>query len=373
MNNRSTNWNLLLLSLVLFAGCGKKTEEAKPAQSGTPVTVAQCESRTLELIEESVGTLESFTDPVISAEVPGKVREIKAVAGAEIKEGQMLAVLDAEDVSLSRKAAQAEVQRVGILINNQNKNLERLKQLREKNFISQSALDDAVAQSNALRNQVLAAQAQLALAEHNVSKTQVLSPVDGRVEKQIAVRGQYVKVGDPLFQVVALNKLRVRLPFPENFSGKLQRGMTVRVSSSSDSQSLTGKIVEIRPIAETNNRAFDVFVTLTNPGTWQPGASVVGKVVLGEHLNAVVVPERSVVFRPAGKVVYVVKGDKVEQRLVQVGIEQSGVVEILSGLQAGETVVADGSGFLTDQASITVKNKDKPTGTGAASAVSANQ
>jgi RND family efflux transporter MFP subunit len=169
--------------------------------------------------------------------------------------------------------------------------------------------------------------------------------------------------------VVALNKLRVRLPFPENLSAQLQRGMLVRVSSSADDLVLAGKIEEIRPMAGVGNRAFDVFVTLDNPGVWKPGASVVGKVVLGEHQNAVVVPEQSVVIRPAGKVVYVVKGDKVEQRLVQVGIEQNGEIEILSGLQANETVVVDGAGFLTDKAIVAVKSKDKPAV--AASAVSA--
>lgn len=124
-------------------------------------------------------------------------------------------------------------------------------------------------------------------------------------------------------------------------------------------------------MAGAGNRAFDVFVTLDNPGVWKPGASVVGKVVLGEHPNAVVVPEGSVVIRPAGKVVYVVKGDKVEQRLVQVGVEQNGAVEILSGLQANETVVVDGAGFLTDQAPVVVKTKNSPTAPSAASAVTA--
>lgn len=365
------NWNLLLLSLVFVAGCGKKAEVSKPVQQGTPVSVVKSELRTVELLEESVGTLESFADPMISAEVAGKVLEIRAVAGAEIKVGQVLAVLDAQDVSLSRQSAQAEVRRVETLSNNQTKNLERLKQLREQNFISQSVLDDAVAQASALQNQMASAKAQLALAERNVGKTQILSPVAGRVEKQIAVRGQYVKVGDLLFQVVALNKLRVRLPFPENLSAQLSRGMTVRVSSSADMLTLTGKIVEIRPMAGSGNRAFDVFVTLENPGVWKPGASVVGKVVLGEHPNAVVVPEGSVVIRPAGKVVYVVKGDKVEQRLVQVGVEQNGVVEILSGLQANETVVVDGAGFLTDQAPVVVKTKNSPAAPSAASAVTA--
>jgi len=369
----SKNWNLLLLSCVFMLGCSKKVDESKATRPATPVTVAQSETHAVELLEESVGTLESFDDPIVSAEIPAKVLEIHAVAGGAIKKGQLLAVLDAQDVNLSRKAAQAELHRVGILINNQTKSLMRLEQLRAQNFISQAALDDAVAQSKTLRNQVRAAQAQLALADRMVSKTQVYSPVSGRVESQIAVPGQYVKVGDPMFKVVALNKLRVRLPFPEKFSAQLQRGMTVKVSGPADHLVLTGDIVEIRPMAETNNRSFDVFVTLDNPGDWKPGSSVIAKVVLGEHLNAVVVPEKSVVFRPAGKVVYVVKGDMVEQRIVQVGVEQNGMLEILNGLQANETVVVDGAGFLTDKTKVAVRNIGKPVVVNATSAVMATQ
>ncbi len=343
---------LALLSLLVLAACSK--EEKKVAPSATPVTVAQAQVRTVELLEETVGSLESLADPMVAAEVAGKVVEIQAVAGSEVSKGQVLAVLDARDVSLSRVAAQAEARRVEAVSSNQSKNLERLKQLREKNFISQAALDDAVAQTSGTHDQLAAARAQLGLAERNVSKTTVVSPVDGRVEKQIAVQGQYVKVGDPLFQVVALKRLRARLPFPENLAGHIQRGMKVQISSPGEDVPLSGKIEEIRPMAGGNNRSFDVFVTVKNPGAWKPGATVNGTVMLGVHPDAVVIPEESVVLRPAGQVVYVVQGDKVAQRVVQVGVKQNNMAEILDGLKVGETVAVDGAGFLTDQASVAV-------------------
>ncbi len=356
---------LALLSLLVLAACAKKEDAnkegaSKSGSSGTPVTVARAESRTVELLEETVGSMESLADPVIAAEVPGKVLEIRAVVGNEVKAGQVLAVMDGRDVTLSRQAAQAEARRAETLSGNQGRNLERLKQLREKNFISQAALDDATAQSRSSREQLASARAQLGLAERNANKATVLSPISGRVETQIVVQGQYVKVGDPMFQVVALKKLRARLPFPETLSGRLQRGMKVLISSPGEETQLSGKIEEIRPMAGGNNRSFDVFVTFNNPGTWKPGATVSATVVLGEHQNAVVVPEESVVLRPAGQVVYVVQGDKVEQRLVQVGIIQQGMAEILGGLKLDETVAVDGAGFLTDQAPVIVSKIIQP-------------
>lgn len=349
-------------SLLFLTACGKKAEEKNAGIPAIPVTVAQSELRKMELLEESVGTLESLADPVVSAELAGRVVEVRAAAGSEVKAGQVLAVLDARDAGLSRQAAQAEARRLGNLSANQSRNLERLKKLREQNFISQAALDDAIAQNAATQNQLSAARAQLGLAERNVGKTNVLSPVDGRVEKQIAIRGQFLKLGDPMFQVVSLNKLRARLPFPENLSGKVQRGMEVRINSAGEEATLVGKIAEIRPMTGANNRAFDAFVMFDNPGDWRPGATVTAAVVLEEHKDAVSVPEQSVILRPAGKVVYVVQDGKALQRVVQVGISQNGWTEITNGLQSGEAVVVDGAGFLTDRAAVTVANAQAGTG-----------
>jgi len=344
---------IVLLSVLLLAACGKKAEEKKIAAAATPVTVAQATVHTIELLEDSVGSLESLADPQISAEVQGRVLQVLVVAGSEVKAGQVLAVMDAQDVTLTRQAAQAESGRVAALSANQGTSLERMKQLRAKNFISQAALDDAVAQDSAVQQQLLATRAQLALAERNVGKTRILSPVDGRVEKQIVSPGQFVKVGDPLFQLVTTKKLRARLPFPEDRASVIKPGMVVRLSSSATADKLAGKIDEIRPMVGSS-RAFDAFVSINNPGTWKPGATVSGSVVLGVHHDAVMVPDLSVVLRPAGDVVYVVQGDKVAQRVVQVGAKQNGMVEILGGLNKGESVVVDGASFLTDQALVTV-------------------
>ncbi|MBI4809667.1 MAG: efflux RND transporter periplasmic adaptor subunit [Nitrosomonadales bacterium] len=351
-----------LLPLLLLAACDKKGEEKKAETPGVPVTVAQSELRKMALLEESVGVLESLADPVVSAEVAGRVAEVRAVAGSEVKAGQVLAVLDGRDAGLSRQAAQAEAGRVGSLSANQTRNLERLKQLRAQNFISQAALDDAIAQNAATENQLSGARAQLGLAERNVGKTNVVAPVDGRVEKQIAVTGQYVKVGDPMFQVVSLKRLRARLPFPETMSGKIRRGMPVLVSVAGSDVPLGGTIGEIRPMAGLNNRSFDAYAIFDNPGAWRPGATVNATVVLEEHTDAVTVPELSVVLRPAGEVVYVVENGKAQQRVVRVGINQDGRVEILDGLQANETAVVDGAGFLTDGAKVTVAASQPPAG-----------
>ena len=115
----------------------------------------------------------------------------------------------------------------------------------------------------------------------------------------------------------------------------------------------------------TSNRAFEAIVEVQNPGDWKPGASVNASVVVAEHPNAVVVPEPSLVLRPVGKVVYVIRNGKAVQRIVTIGERSGGNVEITSGLAAGETVAVDGAGFLTDKTDVKVQHAepaDKVTG-----------
>ena len=156
------------------------------------------------------------------------------------------------------------------------------------------------------------------------------------------------------------NEVRPVRPTPS-----IKVGQMVRLSTpTAPDASVTGKIEQVRPMVGGSSRAFDAIVAVKNPGGWKPGASVNGAVMLEEHAQAVAVPEVSVVLRPAGKVVYVIENGKAVQRIVTTGVRQDGLVEILSGVSAGETVAVDGAGFLTDKAAVAVQaeKSKKPEG-----------
>ena len=136
--------------------------------------------------------------------------------------------------------------------------------------------------------------------------------------------------------------------------------MKALLSSPADpDKPVEGRVKEIRPTIGSSNRSSDAVIEITNPGNWKPGASVNGAVVIAEHPDAVVVPETSVVLRPAGTVVYVIKDQHAAQVIVQTGVKQAGLVEILSGLKAGETVALDGAGYLSNKAAVAVRGDKK--------------
>jgi RND family efflux transporter MFP subunit len=335
--------------------CGKSDEKTEKAPAPTLVSTATAQTARLEIREEAVGTLEGLIDPTVAAEVAARVLKVPVHPGQSVKTGDVVVLLDSTDFALQRKEAQAEVARIQALLANQGKMVERNQKLVNKNFISQNALDDITTQQSALNEQLTGARARLASIDHVAAKTRVVAPLDGVVEKQMVSAGDFVKIGDPLIQIISKQKLRAHLPFPENIAAKLQPGLKVRLSSPTSPDEVIATIRELKPLIGINNRAVDIVADVTDQPGWQPGASVNGVVILGEHAEAVVVPEQSVVLRPAGEVVYLIKNDVAEQRVVKTGLRQNGQVEIVQGLSAGEQVAVDGAAFLTDKTKVGVQ------------------
>ncbi|WP_334107828.1 efflux RND transporter periplasmic adaptor subunit [Methylobacillus sp.] len=352
---RSGIFTLLVTLSLLSVACGKKEESARPA-SLPLVSVTTVETARLEIREQSIGTLEGIMDPTVAAEVPARVLKILARPGQVVKAGEVIALLDPQDYTLQQREAESEIARLEALLVNQQRTVERNQKLVEKNFISQNALDDLETQRIALKRQLEGARSRLASISHNAGKARLLAPIDGKVEKQIVSPGDYVKVGDPILQIISNKRLRAHLPFPEHLGTKLKPGLKVRLKTPTSDQEAEGILREFKPVIGSNNRAIDVLVDVVDQPGWQAGASVTGDIILGEYPAALVVPEQSIVLRPAGEVVYVIKDDTAQQHLVKTGMYQDGRIQILEGLEAGETIAVDGAAFLTDQARVQVQS-----------------
>ena len=177
------------------------------------------------------------------------------------------------------------------------------------------------------------------------------------VEKQIVSTGDFVKVGDPVLQIISKQKLRVHLPLPESIAAKIHAGIKVRLTTPTSSNEVLSTIRELKPLISETSRAVDVIADVNDQAGWQPGASVKGEIILGEHPDAVLIPEQCLVLRPAGEVVYVIKDGIALQRVIKSGIRQDGKIEIIEGLAAGEVVAKDGAAFLTDKAKVKIEAK----------------
>ncbi len=358
---------LACLILGLLNACGQKAEEKKTVPPPALITVTQAIKGDFEVVLETLGTLEVLADPKIGAEVAGRVTQVLARTGTRVKAGDLMAVIDAGDVALQNKADEAEARRIEALAKQQEKHAERQQTLMDKGFLSKNAGEDVAAQRAALAAQHEAARARADNSRRSAGKMQVRAPIDGIVEVQIVSPGDYVKVGDPLFNLVSPKKLRAHLPFAESVGPRLKLGQEVRlVSPLAPGKVFASRIKDIRPGIVEGSRTLDVLADLDNDGSLRGGGTVNAAVIVSAKAEALTVPEQSIVLRPAGKVVYVIaEADgqkKAQQKPVKVGAKRGGRIEILEGLAGGETIALDGAGFLTNGAAVAIKEPAKTGG-----------
>ena len=361
----------LLVVALLAAGCGNEAETAKRPAGPPPAMVSALvvQARDLEVVENVVGSLENVIDPSLGAEVAGRVVRVHAFTGKKVKRGELLAEIDSQDFEIQSRGDAAEIARLQSLMTHSERVVERQQKLVSQGFISQNAVDDAVAQRNALRESITAAGARAEQTRRSLGKTRVVTPIDGEVEVQIVAAGDYVKIGDPLFKLVGTQRLHAHLPLPETAGQRIRQGLKVRLSApSAPGKFIDAKIDEIRPTVGAQNRALNAIVKFDNDGTFRGGGSVSAAIVMAVREKALTVPEQSVVLRPAGKVVYVL-GEKdgrlvAQQRDVETGVRQDGFYEIVKGLAPGDRIAVDGAGFLTNNAVVALPKPRPEAGKG---------
>jgi len=312
------------------------------------VTTTTAKQARVEQTEWAVGVIETRSSVQVAAEVAGQVREVLVDEGQGVTQGAVLAVLDSAEYRIDEATEQAEVRRLEAVLRQQQREVERANELYAERLIAQDQVDSTQSELDALREQLAGARARVSDSQRRLDETLLRAPVRSEVAQRYVDVGDFVQIGTIVFDLVDIENLRVRLPFPEYRAPELSRGQTVRLkSAAAGDEMVEASITDIRPGVDTASRSVTVIVDFQNPGAWRPGASARAELVLGVRENSMLLPQVAVVRRPAGDVVYVLSGDSVEERLVQRGERQGRMVEVLSGLNGGEQIVVDGAGFLT--------------------------
>jgi RND family efflux transporter MFP subunit len=352
-----TGLALALLVAVLVHACGGDSGETDSAVAAREVLISThvTEIKDLPVWLESVGQVHSQSAPTLAAEVSGRITAVLADTGDRIEVGQLLAETDTSTLLLQQQAAQAAVERLLVHVANGEKRVERLQTLSDRNLSSQTQLDDAREQLEAYRADHRAAVAQLAIVEDSLTKSRVVAPVSGVIQRRLIATGDFVSRGQPLFEITRPERLQAWLPYPETVALSIRIGQTAKIHSPlTPGTAVSGVIGELQPTVGSGSRAVMAIVNLEEPGELRPGATITGQVLVETRSRAVLVPNISLVRRPAGQIVYVIDGDRAQARLVETGHTQGDLVEIVSGLAGGETVATDGAAFLTDGAQVKI-------------------
>ncbi len=362
ISRRFAGIGLLMTTSLLLYACGGD-EIVPPGQSESTATdraisvhVARAETREILVELKSVGKLVSRNSPSLAAEIDARVVEVLVEEGDAVKTDQALILLDTTKTELARREAMADIQRLKVSIANEQRRVKRYRDLKTRDMMSQERLDDAEAQLAVSQASLQAAEVRLAIAEDRLRRAQLVSPFDGVVETRHVSVGDFAKVGTPLVTITDIHSLRALLPFPETVGAQLKKGQEVFIESAvAPGRIVKANINQIRPEVGVMNKALIIIADVINPGYWRPEATIEARVVVDRRAGAIIVPRLSVVSRPVGKVVYLLDSGRARQQVVETGEILDGWVEIRTGLNAGDTVVAEGAHYLSDGAAVVVQ------------------
>lgn len=314
----------------------------QPAASGPAggrppsVEVAKVEVARLTDDTQAVGSLRSRRGVVLRPEVSGRITQLNFTDGQRVKQGQVL-------VQFDDQLPQAQVQQALAELSIAQANQKRNQELVSQNFISQRSLDESAANLQVAR-------AKLSLAQATAARLKIIAPFDGIAGIRLVNVGDYLKDGADIVNIEDIDAIFVDFRLPERFQAKVKRGQTAVLDMDAlPGRKFSAKIQAIDPLIDANGRSVGVRGCLDNrQSQLRPGMFARVNTVFGVRENAKVIPEEAIVPQ-GGKqfVIKLVKSDdsktQTSQRVeVKLGLRSPGKVEVLEGLEIGDTVVVAG-------------------------------
>lgn len=326
------NWKILAMA-VLLSGLATSVR----AEVGTTV---QAEYRLVDVLYSTEAVVEAVKQSTVSAQVMGRVVELKVDVGDRVKAGQVIARIDEREARQQVAASAAQVAQASANLENARLNLERSQRLLQSNFVSQAAVDRAQAEYKAAEAQLRAAQAGSEQAAISRGYTTVLAPYSGVVAARLVEVGEMASPGKPLITTFDPADMRVIAEVPQERIPELRAAPKVSVEIPSLNRWLEVKSFVILPSADPRTHTTRVRLTLPpDQAGLYPGVYARANFAIGQA-RKMVVPMSAIVRRSEISGVYVVdaKGNA-SFRQVRLGEPAGdGLVEILAGVSAGERV-----------------------------------
>lgn len=334
---------IVWLSFTLLLGaCEKAPEPISPPKPALVAIVGETENADAMIL---VGEVKSRYESNQSFRISGKIIERKVEVGSLVKKGQFLVRLDASDTRLSAVAAQADVNAAETSYMLAKAEVERQRQLVNKKFISQSALDKYEAELKTAAARVNQAKAQAAISGNQARYASLLADRDGVVTKIQAEPGQVVEPGAMIAQIVDLKQIEVLVAVPESRMAGLKAGDDVTVKLWADQKkTYVGKIREIAPEASSATRAFDVRVSINNADeTIKLGMTAGVRFAKNNEEKQLVIPTAALTQMNGKTIVWVIDNNNIANpREVVTGQFTEYGTPIITGLKPNEVIAIAG-------------------------------
>ena len=388
---------LATLAVSGVAGCSKAQPTSVLGDASHPAlvhfyTVAE---ETARRRIQAVGSLYALEESTLSSEVEGRVDDVLADVGDNVREGQPLVRLDPKELQfeverqrgiVTQVRAQlgigpsdpppsdpkriASVQRAEADLFDADQKYKRAQEMFRDKLISQQQLDEAASRFQStqatytvalqevdrLKALLVSSEASEKLAEKKLNDSTIRAPYPGSIKTRNIHPGEYLRVQSPVMVLVRTDRLRARLAVPERWAGWVKDGVTVDLHVEAfPGQTFQGKISRINPAVSQDSRTFETEALLANSdGKLKPGFFVQASIPSEKEEKTIFLPESAVNYRYGVYKVFLLNGNHVSERQIrpagQTEDERGRRFEVAEGLKPGDRVAVSVSGELHDGA-----------------------
>ncbi len=392
------------LSVVFSIGCQGSRSKTGNAGDASPTSVRVRKALRVKRPATVLasGSVEARETSNVAFQVPGKVARVLVEEGAAVRKGQLLAELDATDYQYALQAATGQVgvaeaaslkaqhgaraqelERARIGFNRAEDEYRRMKQLYDAKALAPNDFHKVEAAYLAAREQyseaqegarredkaaarsaVEQAQAGALVAHKRLVDTRLLAPISGMIARRIVNPGETVGAGMPVFTIVDLNPVKVRVGVPETDIARVKAGQTAstQIPAMAD-RSFEGRVEQVGVAAEPASRTYTVKILTPNPNyILRAGMIAEAQIRTDVTVHALTLPGEAILRDPQGATlvyVYFPERKRVYARRVQAGTVEGREVEITSGLKGDELVVVAGQQLVREGALVEAVEEGK--------------
>jgi RND family efflux transporter MFP subunit len=359
---------VISLFLVVWSSCRpqKKQEVKDEKLSAAPVKIFRVLRQKISEKLFYTGTLEAWQRVIITPDIGGKIAHIYVNEGDRVSQGQVLAEMDIEAMKLQLKQAEAGLAVAQASCKDAQRNKERMDRLFKENAVSSQQYEQVQLSLEAAEAQLQQAQASVNLARHSLDVSIMKAPFSGIIASKNAEVGDVINpmmgsfsATSRVLTLVDFSRIKIKVGISSTDIPRVKKGQAaiLRVPAL-PGQEFRGTVDVVNLAADPMTKKFGIEVVVDNPDLLlRPGTF--GELVLevSTHEGALVVPQKAILDNNH---VFIAQGGKAVRRDVTLGLQNTTLVEVTSGLAEGDQVIAEGNFGLEDGAAIEITSEVLP-------------
>lgn len=364
---RSTHFLILFYFLALTSCGGKSSKEAPKGQTGGPqkqpplsVDAIIAAARPLSADIEIPGSLLANESTEIHPESSGRLVLLNVKEGAMVGKGALLGKLYDGDMQARINSLNVQLKKSEVQLKIAKQTEERSSKLLQIQGISQQDYDLALLQVNNIMADMGVLRAQIGEIRASMTKLNIYAPYSGKLGLKQVSPGAFVTPSTIITTISQVNQIKLQFNVPEKYGAQIKAGQDVNFSIDGSTKTFTATVLATESAIEENTRSLAVRALVKDKDTELiPGAFARVKVVLGESADALMVPNSAIVPQGRKKIIFLARNNKAISTEITTGVRDSTNIQVLTGLNKGDTVITSGLLFVKPNSDIKVSVKNQ--------------